>query len=111
MERILKSDTMQDIKVVVESRSNGLITSDSASKNSLMDKILLKSNGSFLWTVLVLRELSTAYSEEQVNGVLENVPLGMKPLYHRTLDLMGATGRGKRLAKAILTWEIGRAHV
>ncbi|KAI9775800.1 MAG: hypothetical protein M1839_000851 [Geoglossum umbratile] len=73
-------------------------------RKALVAKILEKSNGSFLWTVLVLNELSHAHGTEEVRRILDDVPRGMKPLYLRCLESMARESRGKTLAKAILVW-------
>lgn len=69
-----------------------------------MAKVLEKSNGSFLWTVLVLNELSHVHGTEEVRRILDDVPGEMKPLYLRCLESMARASRGKTLAKAILIW-------
>ncbi|MCJ1405745.1 hypothetical protein MMC11_008975 [Xylographa trunciseda] len=103
-ERITTADTLPDIKLLVDARANSLLVKNDGDRTVLIEKILKKSNGSFLWTVLVLNELSNAYGEEEMYQVLDEVPRDMEPLYQRTLALMSQATRGKRLAKAILTW-------
>jgi WD40 repeat protein len=105
-ERISTADTLPDIKILVETKARSLIVQSNNDRTALVEKILGKSNGSFLWTVLVLNELSRAYSEKEINQVLEDVPRGMEPLYHRTLELMSQVtrARGSKLTRTILIW-------
>lgn len=103
-ERITIADTLPDIELLVEAKTKSLLVKDNKDRAGLVAKILGKSKGSFLWTVLVLRELSNSYSEEDIIQVLDDVPRDMEPLYQRTLELMSQATRGKKLAKAILTW-------
>jgi len=103
-ERISAADTLPDIKLLVEAKAKSLLVKDDDDRAALVEKILGKSQGSFLWTVLVLNELSNSYGEEEVNQVLDDVPRDMEPLYHRTLELMSQATRGKKLTNAILTW-------
>ncbi|KAK5659672.1 hypothetical protein OQA88_880 [Cercophora sp. LCS_1] len=103
-EQILTEETLPDIKTLVNSRAGTLIVVDDDSKAGLIDKVVQKSNGSFLWTRLVLDELSGAFSEEDTNQVLDEVPQEMECLYHRALDVIARATRGKALAKAILEW-------
>lgn len=103
-ERISTADTLLDIKLLVEAKAKSLVVKDDEDRAALVEKILQKSQGSFLWTVLVLNELSNSYGEEEISQVLEDVPRDMEPLYQRTLELMSQATRGKKLAKAILTW-------
>jgi WD40 repeat protein len=103
-ERISTADTLPDIKLLVEAKAKSLVVKGDEDRAALAEKILGKSKGSFLWTVLVLNELSNSYGEEEINQVLDDVPRDMEPLYQRTLELMSQATRGKKLAKAILTW-------
>jgi WD40 repeat protein len=103
-ERISTADTLPDIKLLVETKAKSLVVKDDRDRATLVEKILEKSKGSFLWTALVLNELSDSYSEEEINQVLENVPRGMEPLYQRTLEAMAQVARGKKVTTAILTW-------
>ena len=103
-ETISSVDTLPDIEVLVKTRTNSFFIEDSEHHAALSNRILQRSNGSFLWTTLVLNELSTAYSEDEINQVVVNIPLGMEPLYERTLASMSQSIRTKALSKAILAW-------
>ena len=103
-ETISAADTLPDIKLLVEAKAKSVLLKDDEDRAVLVDKILAKSEGSFLWTVLVLSELSNSYGEEEINKALEDMPRDMEPLYQRTLELMKQAPGGKKLAKAILTW-------
>ena len=103
-ESISTADTLPDVKLLVEAKAKSLVVKDDEDREALMGRILGESEGSFLWTVLVLNELSHSYGEEEINQVLDEVPRDMEPLYQRTLELMSQATRGKKLAKAILTW-------
>ena len=103
-ERISVADTQPDIKRLIEAKAKSVTLKDDGDRATLAEKILRKSEGSFLWTVLVLRELSNSYGEEEMNKALDNMPQDMEPLYQRTLELMTQATGGKKLAKAILTW-------
>lgn len=105
-EEISTDDTLPDIKSLVDAKAKSLIVKNDEDRAALTEKILVKSEGSFLWTVLVLNELSNSHGEEEMNHVLEDVPRDMKLLYQRTLQLMSQTSRGKKLAKAILVWVV-----
>ena len=101
---ISPADTLADIRLLVEKRAGSLITEATGSSNVLVAEILQKSNGSFLWTVLVLNELSHAHGADEARRVLDDVPGGMKDLYLRCLENMSRASRGKALTKAILVW-------
>ncbi|AEO64413.1 uncharacterized protein THITE_123781 [Thermothielavioides terrestris NRRL 8126] len=101
---ISAEDTLPDIERIVAERCQSFFNDSKESRGVLEKRIIEKSKGSFLWTVLVLDELSTAFSEEEIKRVINEVPRGMDHLYRRALDTMAAAARGKVLAKAILTW-------
>ncbi|KAI7971458.1 hypothetical protein EIK77_003514 [Talaromyces pinophilus] len=105
-EAVSVADTLPDIKALVEAKANSLIVKDKDERAVLVDKILKNSQGSFLWTVLVLNELSDSYTEQEISQVLEDVPRGMESLYQRSLEQMSQATRGKKLSKAVLTWTI-----
>ena len=103
-ETISTADTFPDIKLLVEAKVKSVLLADDKDRAILVEKILGKAEGSFLWTVLVLSELSNSYGEEEINKAFEEMPQDMEPLYHRILELMMQATGGKKLAKAILTW-------
>jgi WD40 repeat protein len=103
---ILTSDTVQDIKSVIRAKSQSLTVKDDGTRAALLGKVLEKSQGSFLWTLLVLEELANTYGEAELKKVLDDVPRDMNLLYHRVLDSMRLTTTegGRRVAKAVLKW-------
>ncbi|BCS04131.1 NACHT and WD domain protein [Aspergillus luchuensis] len=103
-EEVSTSDTLPDIKLLVEAKAGSLLVGGDKDREDLVTKVLDKSQGSFLWTTLVLKELSKSYSEQEMSRVLQDVPRDMERLYMRSLDSMSQASRGKALSKAILTW-------
>ncbi|KAH1636019.1 hypothetical protein KXW31_002675 [Aspergillus fumigatus] len=103
-ELISTADLKDDLESLVRAKASTLIVRTEADRTALAKRILKKSQGSWLWTVLVLNELSDSHSEEEIRQVLDEVPKDMEDLYSRTLDLMSRTTRSKRLIKAILAW-------
>ncbi|KAK5989535.1 Vegetative incompatibility HET-E-1-like protein [Cladobotryum mycophilum] len=98
--------TLPDIERFVMAKAKSLNLQNDEDRNSLARKIIDKSNGSFLWTRLVLEELSNCYSEEDMSQVLNEVPHGMESLYNRALETIAKASRGQKLAQAILTWVV-----
>lgn len=103
-ETITTVDTRSDIRSLILSRVNNLPMKDDEDCASFAETVLEKSQGSFLWTVLVLDQLSSSHGEKEIIEVLDDVPLGMERLYGRVLELMSYATRGKLLAKAVLIW-------
>jgi hypothetical protein len=57
-----------------------------------------------LWARLVLHELRRVHTAAEIRQVLEDIPADMDELYTHIVDSMSGMPRGKKLAKAILTW-------
>ncbi|KAL8791009.1 MAG: hypothetical protein Q9195_006083 [Heterodermia aff. obscurata] len=110
VEDIERENSMSDIRIFLEARSHYLPVQTETARCDLINQILEKSNGNFLWTSLTLRELETANSEEQILEVLETVPEGMDDVYDRILSRIMATPRNIELAKAILRWVVCAAR-
>ncbi|KAK3936654.1 hypothetical protein QBC46DRAFT_418605 [Diplogelasinospora grovesii] len=105
-EAIVAEETLADIELIVSTKAQKLDLGSEEDRSALVSTVIEKAKGSFLWTTLVLDELSSAYSEEDIEQILDEVPQGMEPLYDRALEMMSRATRGKRLAKAILTWAV-----
>ena len=97
-------ETLSNIELLVEAKSKSVLVGNDEDRASLVKRMLKKSEGFFLWTVLVLDELMTSYSEKEMNEALEEMPRDMESLYKRTLHSMSQTTGGEKLAKSILTW-------
>ena len=104
LQQISAADTLPDIKFLVQSKARAFRLQNDDDRAALVEKILQKSNGSFLWIVLVVNELSKCYRQEDINKVLDEVPSDMKPWYQRTLETMSRNIHGRKLAHAILIW-------
>lgn len=104
LQQISTADTLPDIKLFVQSKAKAFRLQNDDDRTALVERILQKSNGSFLWTVLVVNELSKCYSREDINQVFDDVPSDMKPWYQRTLEIMTQNTHGRKLARAILVW-------
>ena len=100
---ISMDDTLNDIRLYLEANIDSLPTVGKDASQQLIDDIVVKSKGCFLWACLVLEQLEDTYNEQQIKEVLEEVPQDMDLLYERILHNM-STLRGRDLAKAILTW-------
>jgi hypothetical protein len=104
METASPENTLGDIKLYVKKKVEELHIDRIEYRHKITSTIIEKSEGCFLWVVLVLDELENAFSESEIDLILKEVPVGMEPLYERTLEGMSKTPRGKPLAKAILMW-------
>jgi WD40 repeat protein len=118
-EKILKysaspnlESSMSDIRLHVEAQSHYLPVDDDNlnGRKDLIDQIVDKSNGKFLWASLVTQKLSTANSEAQIRDILKSVPEGMDSYYRRILDDLLTSPRNVNLVKAILRWTVCAAR-
>lgn len=109
-EQITVEDSLQDIRTFLEANSNYLPVEDDSACRELISTILEKSSGCFLWAALVLKELESTYSEQQIWEVLRDVPTEMDELYTRILDGMMTLSRDKELAVAIIRWTVFAAR-
>ena len=105
-----RKNSLLDIKILLDARSQYLPMASEAARTSLVEQLLEKSNGNFLWIALTLRELEETNSEEQVLNTLQSVPVEMDGVYHRILMNISAVPRNVQLAKAILRWVVCAAR-
>ncbi|KAL6804717.1 hypothetical protein GGI42DRAFT_367697 [Trichoderma sp. SZMC 28013] len=94
-------DTVADMRSVVKARLTQLRHLETG---DLVSRIVEKSNGSFIWIRLVLRELETAFTNEDVEAILEEVPSDLHEMYARVLKSIEKDKRRAKLAKSILKW-------
>ena len=101
-DQIFVEDTLQDIRHYVQAKIEHLPLDQE--RLDIVDTIVNKSSGCFLWVVLVLEELQKVYTQSDILQVLEEVPPGMESLYRRSLRAMSENVRSKTLIKAIIVW-------
>jgi len=104
MKSIEVEDTVGDIRLFLEENRECLHVSP-VGVEILIDELVQKSRGSFLWTYLILQRLDRVWNKKGIDKVMREVPDDMNELYRRVLDEM-ASKPNKDLAKAILRWTI-----
>ncbi|KAI0158132.1 hypothetical protein GGR57DRAFT_500249 [Xylariaceae sp. FL1272] len=102
---IESAHTLGDIRLFLIEHATSLPVSDEDS-NILIDRIVKKSRGIFLWAILAVEELEQAYSDESIDEILDEMPEGMAPIYTKILETMANNTREMKLTRAILTWAI-----
>ena len=98
--------SLGDIKLFLEEHAGYLLAESEEERQHLVQLVLDKSNGNFLWTALVVKELEDALSQEQVREILNSVPKEIGNLYSQILRNVMATPRNGTIAKAILRWTL-----
>lgn len=95
-----------DIRTVVAEEIEYLPCDDDF-RVEIADKILVRSQGSFLWASLVLKSIVRCHRQEQVRKVLDTTPDGMADLYDRMMNGVAA-GLGApedvALARILFSW-------
>jgi WD40 repeat protein len=99
-------DTTSDIRLFFMENVDTLPAENEVDRMHLVEKLLRKSTGCFLWARLVLQELQSVYSEDYIEEVIDELPVEMGPLYERILNDMSRNVREKRLARALLVWAV-----
>lgn len=101
---LTRDKSLLDMKRYVESHADFPSIRGTSERAELLQTILDKSEGSFLWVKLVLRELRGALSVEATRKILKSVPQGMNSLYSRSLEVLARETSRKTAAEAILMW-------
>lgn len=94
--------TLEDIRRYLESRLDDLPIDTEDEKKTLSRAILAKSGACFLWVRVVLDELQTAWADQSILEILEQIPDGMLPYYKRTIGVLAENHKEKEVVKAIL---------
>ncbi|KAF4472601.1 NACHT and WD domain [Fusarium albosuccineum] len=98
-------DTVPDIKQFIETRAHELPVEDQ-NRHELVEKLVTKSRGVFLWAELACEELGQVFYEDEIDAALERVPAGMSPLYNKILESMEKDTKHKPLIQAVLEWTV-----
>lgn len=109
-ETIESDETRSDIALYLQENSHNLPQSTDEERQEMVDTILGKSAGCFLWANLVLQQLSKGQTRSDTQRILEETPSDMDDLYTRILASMSDESQGKDMAKAILNWVVCSAR-
>lgn len=105
-EEIREEDSRSDIALYLGANMDDLPSVNEKGREQIVQRILQKSQGCFLWVSLVFEELRDAHTLRDVERILDEVPSNMNELFARIVDSMSAAVYGKALAKAIITWTV-----
>ncbi|KAK7942761.1 uncharacterized protein PG986_011874 [Apiospora aurea] len=98
---LVTADTAQDMHAFLRAKLEDLSLENI---DGLCNRILTKSQGSFLWVRLVLEEFENAYTDEDSEAILKEVPEDLCQMYTRMLNTIQSERRRSKLTKSILTW-------
>ncbi|KAI0408779.1 hypothetical protein F4802DRAFT_366865 [Xylaria palmicola] len=94
-------DTAEDMRAYLSTRLEDLSLE---TVDELCTRILARSQGSFLWVRLVLQEFENAYTDEDIEAILQEVPDDLYKMYTRMLEMIESERRRTKLARSILSW-------
>ncbi|KAL8881152.1 MAG: hypothetical protein Q9198_001587 [Flavoplaca austrocitrina] len=105
-EKLSSADTLPDIKAYVRAVVDSALPCSYQFREDMVNQVLAKSSGSFLWVKLALNTLKDSWhTEEDVRRALHDVPLGMESLYTKMIaDVMDHQPRLRNMALKMLSW-------
>ena len=80
-------DSQPDLRHYVQQNATDLPV-EGHDRDSLIEQLVEKSSGIFLWMYLAVEELKNVYSKDDIREALDRVPAGMTLLCHRQLTDM-----------------------
>ena len=101
-----EEDTADDIRAYVHNIISDALPDDPELQGDVTSQVLAKASGSFLWVKLALERLEDNWhTKDNIQKVLNEVPIGMEPLYQQMLGKVTAQSpKIELMAKRILTW-------
>jgi WD40 repeat protein len=106
-EQIQVANTLGDIRLLLRANIDSIHFSDQTAVDDLIDTLVIKSNGSFLWAYLILQQLDNSWSDKAIYEAMDQVPEEMDELYRHILDQMSMSGdSNKEIARVILRWTV-----
>ena len=103
-EAITHDRSLGDISLYVNAHAHIITCESDYAREKLVERILEKSNGNFLWATLVVKELEGAMSEQRVLNILESVPEEIDELYTRIFKKLMVSPKETRVVATILRW-------
>ncbi|CAK1360113.1 Vegetative incompatibility protein HET-E-1 [Cercospora beticola] len=97
----------EDIEMYVRDQLE-FMPGDSGFKERIVNEVLEKADGTFLWAHLVVQELVECRTDFEAEEVLQRVPEGLAPLYERMDEHLAETFRyrpeTRELGRIIIIW-------
>ena len=103
---LTESKTIGDIRLFIHNAIQNALPHDEQLQEEIINQMLMKAEGSFLWVKLALETLqSNWHTQEDIRQSLTEIPAGMEDLYARMLDsVQHQPSRLRFMACRILTW-------
>ena len=102
------ADTSEDIVAYVSRTVPANLPQDKNTQDDVIQQILVKASGSFLWVKLTLDAVrDNWHTKKDIRKAMMEVPAGMELLYKRMLEnVTGQSDRNREIAREILTWAV-----
>lgn len=99
-------DTKTDIRDYVSEYISRSVPADDTTQQNLIEQVVMKASGSFLWVRLALENLEENWhTQEDILTSLTNIPTGMIQLYEKMLlRVTSQATKVQSMARRILTW-------
>ncbi|OAL74762.1 hypothetical protein A7D00_0356 [Trichophyton violaceum] len=106
-EEIQTSDTMDDIRSYVSTTLHRILPDD-GEQDSIIQKVLSKASGSFLWAKLALERIKDNWhTDADIERALAEMPEGMEHMYERMIRIVADQPTHlRKMATEILTWGV-----
>ena len=101
-----ENDTIQDIRVYIQTAVEHALPNDEEIQGHIIDQMLTKAGGSFLWVKLALETLQRNWhTQDDIRKSLTELPRGMEDMYASMLSMVQEQSpRLQFMAKRILIW-------
>ncbi|KAI4122572.1 MAG: hypothetical protein LQ347_006460, partial [Umbilicaria vellea] len=105
-ENLAAEDTSADIEAYVSRAVRDGLPQDTDTQDMIIQQILTKASGSFLWVKLTLDTVRDSWhTQEDIKRAMMEVPEGMEFLYQRMLvNVVSQSDRNREIAQKILIW-------
>ncbi|KAI3393016.1 hypothetical protein diail_4895 [Diaporthe ilicicola] len=99
------TDNLNDIRLAVTDEMDEF-PGDEEFKQDIIDEVVSRSEGNFLWASLVLKRILQCHRQEDVKRVLHSTPDGMDQLYERMVEAIAGLDleEDRKLSKIFLSW-------
>ncbi|KAI4642576.1 uncharacterized protein J4E79_011458 [Alternaria viburni] len=103
---LAETDTARDIRAYVATSIRDILAAAETVQQDIVDKILAKASGSFLWVRLCLKSLrQSCHTRDDIDKALTGLPAGMVGLYEQMLaKLLSQPEKTQSLAHMLLSW-------
>lgn len=107
-ENLAAEDTSADIEAYVSRAVRDGLPQDTDTQDMIIQQILTKASGSFLWVKLTLDTVRDSWhTQEDIKRAMMEVPEGMEFLYQRMLvNVVSQSDRNREIAQKILIWAV-----